>query len=322
MSYTTNLNTYLNPTPETIVRRGNYMSTAYAEANASDSLTAPYPGMLIQMNSDGTVSVQTTAGANVPRMFAIEDALQGYTIDDQYSQGDVVRYVIAYPGMIIRSVIPAGQVTVVGSILQSYGDGSLAPVVASGGDVLYSSVANSTAITNTTTQTAFSNGSYVIPANSLQVGDVIQVLAQGKVTAQNSTDTLTARLLLGSTVVVATAAVDAAVNDVIYFEANLIVRTIGTSGTVVAAGVQANGVPGTVTAKPFYMDSTTLNTTANANLAVTAEWSVANTGNSVQLNVMEVKRLRVAPQGFLAMALEAVNNASGNTYEFVDVQIF
>lgn len=154
-------------------------------------------------------------------------------------------------------------------------------------------VAASAAVSNTTTETAFDK-TVTIPADTLQPGDVIRVRAQAIATATNSTDTLDLQLRLGTTDILATGAVDVANNDIGYIDAEIVIRTIGASGTMVAAGVVALGVPGTVTAKPKLMASTALDTTAAISVNVSATWSVANAGNSVRLDVLDVQVVRAA----------------------------
>lgn len=158
--------------------------------------------------------------------------------------------------------------------------------------LIYSSVAASTAITNTTTETAFSTA-VTIPANFLKAGDIIRVRAQGIATSTNSTDTLDLQLRLGTTDILATGAVDVANNDLGFIDADIVIRTIGASGTIVAAGHTALGAAGTVTAKPKLLASTTLDTTAAQSVNVSATWSVASASNSVRLDVMNVQIIRL-----------------------------
>ncbi len=158
-------------------------------------------------------------------------------------------------------------------------------------DARYVSVAASAAVSNTVTETAFDQ-SVTIPANYLKAGDVIRIRCQAIATATNSTDTLNLKLYLGSVEIAATGAVDVANNDVGYFDVDIVIRTIGASGTLVAAGVQALGVEGTVTAKPLKNASETIDTTAANAVAVKATWSVASASNSVRLDVMNVQLIR------------------------------
>lgn len=150
-----------------------------------------------------------------------------------------------------------------------------------------SNVAASAAITNTTVETAFDK-SYTIAANRLTAGDVIRIIAAGKCPSTNSTDTLTVKVKIGSTVLVATAAVDVANNDRFRCEIVLNVRTIGLTGTIVGSATWVLGVPGTATVRSDGLDSTTIDTTAAQAITVTATWSVANAGNQVVLDQLNV----------------------------------
>lgn len=159
---------------------------------------------------------------------------------------------------------------------------------------LYSAVGASTAITNTTTETLFSK-SVSIPANVLQPGDIIRVRLQGIATATNSTDTLTIKLYIGGltgSVVVATAAVDVADNDIFVIDADIVIRTSGATGTFVAAGMWNLGVEGTATFRAAKKASTTIDTTAAQVIGASATWSVASSGNSCRLDVLDVQLLR------------------------------
>lgn len=159
--------------------------------------------------------------------------------------------------------------------------------------LVYSADAASNAITNTTTETAF-NRSVTIPAGRLKKGDVIRVRGQGIVTNQNATDTLTVQLKFGGAAgvqIATTGAVDPATNDLFYMEADLVVRTVGVGGTIVATGLQALGTPGTVTGKPFLKASTVVDTTITQDVVITATWSAANAANVVRLDVFDVELL-------------------------------
>jgi predicted RecA/RadA family phage recombinase len=152
-------------------------------------------------------------------------------------------------------------------------------------------IAASAAVTNTVAETAFDQ-SFTIPANTLKAGDVIRVRLQGIATATNSTDTLNVKLKIGATAVMATGAVDVANNDIFFMDVDLVVRTVGAGGTLVAAGVNALGTEGTVTAKPGKLASTAIDTTVAQAVTVTATWSVANAGNSVRLDVFDAQLIR------------------------------
>lgn len=161
------------------------------------------------------------------------------------------------------------------------------------GRLLYTNTAASTAVTNTTTETAFDT-KYSVPANMLKAGNLIKIRYQGIATATNATDTLAVKLYIGGlsgTALISHAATDVANNDVFQGEYELIIRTIGASGTVVGCGT-AKSVPaaeGTATYKDDILASTTIDTTAAQEIAVSAAWSVANAGNSCRLDFMRVE---------------------------------
>jgi hypothetical protein len=111
-------------------------------------------------------------------------------------------------------------------------------------------------------------------------------------TATNSTDTLTVKGYIGSTAYVATAALDVANNDIAVWFMDIVVRTIGASGTVVAFGSQSIGTPATATMKPYNLASTTIDTTADITLDAKATWSVANAGNSCRMDGHNIQLLR------------------------------
>lgn len=169
----------------------------------------------------------------------------------------------------------------------------------SGSSRAYTNVAASTPITNTTTETTF-DARYSIPANSLQVGSKIRIRYQGIAPATQSTDTLTIKLYLATditagsivgTTLIAHAATDVADNNVFQGEFELIVRTVGASGTVVGCGTYKSvpAAEGTMTIKDDILASTALDTTVAQIAAVSAAWSVAAAANSVRLDVMIVE---------------------------------
>lgn len=158
--------------------------------------------------------------------------------------------------------------------------------------LLYSNTAASTAISNTTTPTDFSL-SYTIPANSMKAGDVYRIKGQGIATATNSTDTLAVDLEFGGVDLYTIAAVDVADNDIFEFQADVLIRTIGASGTLVAHGFAgAFGAAGTATARSRFKASTAIDTTAAALVVAEATWSVASASNSCRLDAFTVERLR------------------------------
>lgn len=167
------------------------------------------------------------------------------------------------------------------------------------GGLAYTNTAASTAITNTTAETAFST-QYSIPADTLKAGSLVKIRFQGIATATNGSDTLTIKLWLATSVVadaitgitlVSMAATDVANDNVFQGEYELIVRTIGAGGTVIGAGTFKSipAAEGTMTIKDDILASTALNTTVAQIVAVTADWSAADPGNSVRLDFLRVE---------------------------------
>lgn len=84
-----------------------------------------YPGCLVQLDSAGKVAVHSTAGGNALPMFAIEDALQGKSIDDNYATGDRVRCWIPTRGDVVYGILADGQTIAKGDFVESNGAGYL-----------------------------------------------------------------------------------------------------------------------------------------------------------------------------------------------------
>jgi len=161
------------------------------------------------------------------------------------------------------------------------------------GGIVYSATAASTAVTATSSETAFSN-KYTIPANSLVSGMVLRVRFQGIVTAANSTDTLTIKAYLGGlsgTALVTSSATDASNNDIFEGEATITIRTDGASGTFVGTGkfTKVEAASGTATEVATATASTAIDTTATQDIAISATWSTNNAGNSCRLDILNVE---------------------------------
>lgn len=195
----------------------------------------------------------------------------------------------------------SGKVSSTGRVLEGVAltatsaDGDYIQVVPEANvDIGYTSVAASSAVTTTASETSFGQ-TLSIPANSLTAGDVLEIFTQGIATATNSADTLTIKVKIGSTVLVSTAAVDVANNDVWVIDCRVAVRTAGASGTLVAAGIVALGTPAEATtvvekAGGSFVASTTVDTTAAQTIDVTATWSSNNAGNSCRQDMFIVRR--------------------------------
>lgn len=94
-----------------------------------------FPGSLIELISTNKVKLHATAGGNVvPKMFALEDELQGLGIDTAYAAGDVVQCWIPTSGDVVLGILADGQSVNIGDALESNGAGYLRAHTADPGD--------------------------------------------------------------------------------------------------------------------------------------------------------------------------------------------
>jgi len=146
---------------------------------------------------------------------------------------------------------------------------------------------------NTTDEGSLSQ--YVVPANALVAGSTIRFWAAGVVEDNNSTDTVTISVRLGSSTTVTsnvavftTAAVDAADSDIYCLHGIIQVRTAGPKGTAVAMmSYQDPDATGTAP-KWNYKDPFSVDTTAKLYLDITADWSVAHADNEINSEMFVV----------------------------------
>ena len=100
------------------------------------------PGMLVELDTTGKVKAHSDEDGNVLPMFALEDELQGKTIDDNYVATDPVQVWIPYRGDQVNAILAAGENVSIGTFLTSDGTGKLhaAPALTSTGDVAPSQI--------------------------------------------------------------------------------------------------------------------------------------------------------------------------------------
>jgi len=162
----------------------------------------------------------------------------------------------------------------------------------------YSLIADGASLTNSTTETIL--GSYTIPANFFGSGKALAVRWAGNCPATNSTDTLTIRCRLGrstltggvvasDTALFASAAVDAANNDIFGGQLQVIARGAAASSVAMIAtgwgsNVGASPAPITVASAA----ASAVDTTLAQVLSITGTWSVANAGNSCRLIALDI----------------------------------
>lgn len=280
------------------------------------------PGHLLQIQSDNGVVPHAVAGGPGPMLVAKEDVFQGGTVNgvynsttatySGYASGGVVMEHWLQKGDVFLGRIPIGASVTEGNGLMSNGDGTF--IVAPGSGKLYEITAPSTVITNVGTETAFSNGTYNIPANFLQVGDVLHVRAKVFLIAVNSTNTHRIRLYIGATPVTIadSTAIAMVANDIVTIDAYITVRTITASGTIIATGTLTYTISGTETTTEINVASSTLDSTIAEPVTIKSLASATSAGNQIRLDEFEIDLDRAGGLNTLAIARETINNSSGS----------
>ncbi len=97
------------------------------EYNAGEAIT---PGMLLALAADGDVDKNASAGLACEKMFALEDELQGRTIDTDYDAADPVQCWNATSGEEVLAWLANGEDVAIGVFLVSNGDGQLKEMTA------------------------------------------------------------------------------------------------------------------------------------------------------------------------------------------------
>ncbi len=100
-------------------------SDVIEEMKAAAAIT---PGFLVEESAAGVVRKHSVASGNAIPMFALEDELQGKTIDDAYTTDDQVQVWIPGRGDMVYGLLAVGQNVTVGTFLVSNGDGYLKAV--------------------------------------------------------------------------------------------------------------------------------------------------------------------------------------------------
>lgn len=83
------------------------------------------PGMLLELTSADKVQAHSNAGQDAVPYFAIEDALQGKGINNNYAVDDRVRVWVAIQGSEVYAWLADGENASIGSLLESDGNGRL-----------------------------------------------------------------------------------------------------------------------------------------------------------------------------------------------------
>jgi hypothetical protein len=93
-----------------------------SEYTANAAIT---PGNMVELMSTGKIRKHSTSGGKAGHCFALEDELQGKSIDTAYAAGDVVQCWWAVPGEEVYALVEDGGNYAVGDFLESNGAGVL-----------------------------------------------------------------------------------------------------------------------------------------------------------------------------------------------------
>jgi hypothetical protein len=158
-------------------------------------------------------------------------------------------------------------------------------------ELLYVQKTASTAISNTTAETAF-NQTATVPANSLFLpGTVLKIRASGKFSkTSGSTVNFDVRIKLGGLVLTAANVnvINGAVDYAWYATAEIVVLSTGSSGSIRRAGGEL-GFAFTDSTPAWNVGDSTLNTTTDQTVTVTVTPSVASTSNTITLDAITVR---------------------------------
>jgi hypothetical protein len=165
---------------------------------------------------------------------------------------------------------------------------------------LFAQTANSTLITNTTTETSLINGgvgSLSIPANTFKVGDSFRAVFGGVVNAQNN-QTIRIRVVVGGVVLLDSLAQNlgsSVVNDVWSLNIDFTIRSIGGPGvaSIVTLGSFHYTKTNNASVQGFAfntVNNTTFDTTIQTTLDVKAQWGAANVGNSIYSDIFVLNK--------------------------------
>lgn len=97
------------------------------ERDANATIT---PGMLIELMSTNKVRAHASEGQNMVPMIALENALEGEDINDNYAANDKVQIWIPTRGDEAYMILEDGENVVIGDLLESNGAGYLQKHVA------------------------------------------------------------------------------------------------------------------------------------------------------------------------------------------------
>ena len=138
------------------------------------------------------------------------------------------------------------------------------------------------------TTTAADLFSYTIPANTLEVGDIVRIKVFCTVIDTNGTDTLTPILNFGGSAIATGAALDVADSDIVFAEADVHVTATGSSGTCTAIAEIRSDALGAVHVIG-QTALTSMDTTGGLAVALNMDWDAAHADNEVRIDTVSIE---------------------------------
>jgi hypothetical protein len=129
---------------------------------------------------------------------------------------------------------------------------------------------------------------YTIPANKLELGDIVRIKVFCTVVDSNGSDTLTPILNFGGTAIATGAALDVADSDIVYAWADVHVTAVGSSGTMTSIAEIRTDALGAV----HVIGATNLtskDTTGTLDVALNVDWDAAHADNEVRIDTFSVE---------------------------------
>jgi hypothetical protein len=160
---------------------------------------------------------------------------------------------------------------------------------------LFAQTANSTIVTNTTTESTLIGagiGTLTVPANGFSVGDSFRAVFGGVMNANNN-QTIRIKLKSGSVIFLDSGVQSlgsSVINDVWSLNVDFTIRQVGaaTVASIVALGQFHYTKTNNASVQGFafnVVNNTTFNTTISNTLNVTVEWGSASTGNNIYSDI-------------------------------------
>jgi len=164
---------------------------------------------------------------------------------------------------------------------------------------LFAQTANSTPITNTTTETNLINGgvgTLTVPANGFTVGDSFTAVMAGILNCANN-QTIRIRVKAGSVILLDSGvqSITNITNDVFSLNVDFTIRAIGAAGvaSIVSLGTFHYVKTTNASTQGFAfntVNSTTFDTTISNTLSITVQWGAANSGNSIYSDIFTLSK--------------------------------